>query len=140
MAVLALATGFQDMKERFGRMICAFSRSGEPIDMNDLGVTGAITVLMKDAIHPTLMQTVEGTPVFVHAGPFANIAHGNSSVVAYVCECRIRIIVCLLLLVVSHFTADFKTFVGPRIFASRNFVATHETFRSKRMKHFPLNA
>jgi formyltetrahydrofolate synthetase len=82
MAVLALSTGFADMKARFGKMICAFSKAGEPIDMDDLGVTGAITVLMKDAIHPTLMQTVEGTPVFVHAGPFANIAHGNSSIVA----------------------------------------------------------
>lgn len=80
--MLALTTGFADMKRRFGKMICAFSKAGEPIDMDDLGVTGAIAVLMKDAVHPTLMQTVEGTPVFVHAGPFANIAHGNSSIVA----------------------------------------------------------
>lgn len=62
--------------------VVAFSRSGTPVTAEDLGVAGACTVLMKDAIKPTLMQTLEETPVFVHAGPFANIAHGNSSVVA----------------------------------------------------------
>eukprot|EP00455_Lapot_gusevi_P034447 TRINITY_DN3796_c0_g2_i4.p1 TRINITY_DN3796_c0_g2~~TRINITY_DN3796_c0_g2_i4.p1 ORF type:complete len:661 (+),score=332.37 TRINITY_DN3796_c0_g2_i4:66-1985(+) len=82
MAVLALATSFEDMKERFGKMLVGFSKAGQPVTMDDLGVTGAITILMKDAIHPNLMQTLEGTPVFVHAGPFANIAHGNSSIVA----------------------------------------------------------
>ena len=70
------------MRLRFSKMTFAFNKSGQPLTMDDLGVTGAITVLMKDAIHPTLMQTLEGTPVFVHAGPFANIAHGNSSIVA----------------------------------------------------------
>ncbi|KAF1423109.1 Monofunctional C1-tetrahydrofolate synthase, mitochondrial, partial [Spheniscus mendiculus] len=82
MAILALATSLQDMKERLGKMVVANDKKGEPITAEDLGVTGALAVLMKDAIKPTLMQTLEGTPVFVHAGPFANIAHGNSSVLA----------------------------------------------------------
>ncbi|KAK9692408.1 hypothetical protein RND81_09G262100 [Saponaria officinalis] len=82
MAVLALTTSLADMRERLGRMVIGNSRAGEPITADDLGLGGALTVLMKDAINPTLMQTLEGTPVLVHAGPFANIAHGNSSVVA----------------------------------------------------------
>ncbi|NWY38565.1 C1TM protein, partial [Sylvia atricapilla] len=82
MAILALTTSLQDMKERLGRMVVANDQKGEPVTAEDLGVTGALAVLMKDAIKPTLMQTLEGTPVFVHAGPFANIAHGNSSVLA----------------------------------------------------------
>jgi formyltetrahydrofolate synthetase len=82
MAVLALATSLGDMKDRFGRMVIGSSRAGEPVTCDDIGVTGAIAVLMKDAIMPNLMQTIEGTPAFVHAGPFANIAHGNSSIVA----------------------------------------------------------
>ena len=82
MAVLALANGLGDMKDRFARMVIGSSRAGVPVTCDDIGVTGAITVLMKDAIMPNLMQTIEGTPAFVHAGPFANIAHGNSSIVA----------------------------------------------------------
>ncbi|NXR00472.1 C1TM protein, partial [Sagittarius serpentarius] len=82
MAILALTTSLQDMKERLGKMVVANDKNGEPVTAEDLGVTGALAVLMKDAIKPTLMQTLEGTPVFVHAGPFANIAHGNSSVLA----------------------------------------------------------
>jgi methylenetetrahydrofolate dehydrogenase (NADP+)/methenyltetrahydrofolate cyclohydrolase/formyltetrahydrofolate synthetase/formate--tetrahydrofolate ligase len=82
MAILALTTSLADMKERFGRMVIGSSRSGEPVTADDIGVTGALMVLMKDAIMPNLMQTIEGTPAFVHAGPFANIAHGNSSIVA----------------------------------------------------------
>uniref|UniRef100_A0A8C2YKD9 Monofunctional C1-tetrahydrofolate synthase, mitochondrial n=1 Tax=Chinchilla lanigera TaxID=34839 RepID=A0A8C2YKD9_CHILA len=82
MAVLALTDSLQDMKERLGRMVVASDKNGQPVTAEDLGVTGALTVLMKDAIKPNLMQTLEGTPVFVHAGPFANIAHGNSSVLA----------------------------------------------------------
>jgi formyltetrahydrofolate synthetase len=82
MAVLALATGLGDMRERLGRMVIGQSRAGDPITADDLGVGGALTVLMKDAIMPNLMQTLEGTPALVHAGPFANIAHGNSSIVA----------------------------------------------------------
>lgn len=82
MAVLALTTDLQDMRRRLGSMVVASSRSGEAITTDDLGLGGALTVMMKDAIKPNLMQTLEGTPVFVHAGPFANIAHGNSSVIA----------------------------------------------------------
>jgi len=82
MAILALATGLDDMRERLGRMVIGTNRQGTPITADDIGVGGALTVLMKDAINPNLMQTIEGTPAFVHAGPFANIAHGNSSIVA----------------------------------------------------------
>uniref|UniRef100_A0A7N6ADJ0 formate--tetrahydrofolate ligase n=1 Tax=Anabas testudineus TaxID=64144 RepID=A0A7N6ADJ0_ANATE len=82
MAILALADSLLDMKNRLARMVVGTSRSGQPVTAEDLGVSGALAVLMKDAIKPTLMQTLEGTPVFVHAGPFANIAHGNSSVLA----------------------------------------------------------
>ncbi|KAL9890228.1 C-1-tetrahydrofolate synthase, cytoplasmic-like [Glossina fuscipes fuscipes] len=82
MAVLALASDLEDMKQRLGRMVVAFSRVGEPVTADDLGVTGALTVLLKDALEPNLMQTLEGTPVLVYAGPFANIAHGCSSIVA----------------------------------------------------------
>ncbi|KAI3862850.1 hypothetical protein MKW98_008690 [Papaver atlanticum] len=82
MAVLALTTSLSDMRERLGKMVIGNSKAGDPITADDLGVGGALTVLMKDAINPTLMQTLEGTPVLVHAGPFANIAHGNSSIVA----------------------------------------------------------
>ncbi|GAB5572935.1 C-1-tetrahydrofolate synthase [Prionailurus iriomotensis] len=82
MAVLALTGSLEDMRERLSKMVVASSKKGEPISTEDLGVSGALTVLMKDAIKPNLMQTLEGTPVFVHAGPFANIAHGNSSIIA----------------------------------------------------------
>src|SRR5579863_3078483 len=82
MAVLALTTGLADMRERLGRMVIGASFGGEPVTADDLGVGGALTVLMKDAIMPNLMQTLEGTPAMIHAGPFANIAHGNSSIVA----------------------------------------------------------
>ncbi len=82
MAILALTTGLEDMRERLGRIVIGTSAAGEPITAEDLGVAGAMTVLMKDAIKPNLMQTLEGTPAFVHAGPFANIAHGNNSIVA----------------------------------------------------------
>ncbi|NOZ26457.1 MAG: formate--tetrahydrofolate ligase [Chloroflexi bacterium] len=82
MAILALTTGLKDLRERLGRIVIGQSKSGEPITAEDLGVAGAMTVLMKDAIKPNLMQTLEGQPAFVHAGPFANIAHGNSSILA----------------------------------------------------------
>ena len=82
MAILALATDLNDMRERFGKMVIGLNRAGEPVTAEDIGAAGAVAVLMKDAIKPTLMQTIEGTPAFVHAGPFANIAHGNSSIVA----------------------------------------------------------
>lgn len=82
MAILALAENLEDFKLRTGRIVVASSFEGEPVTVDDLGMTEAICILMKDAMKPTLMQTVEGTPIFVHAGPFANIAHGNSSIVA----------------------------------------------------------
>jgi len=82
MAILALTTSMEDMRARLGKIVIGTSTRGEPVTAEDLGVAGAMTVLMKDAIMPTLMQTLEGTPAFVHAGPFANIAHGNNSIVA----------------------------------------------------------
>jgi methylenetetrahydrofolate dehydrogenase (NADP+)/methenyltetrahydrofolate cyclohydrolase/formyltetrahydrofolate synthetase len=82
MAILALTTGLADMRERLGRIVIGTSKAGEAVTADDLGVAGALTVLMKDAIMPNLMQTVENTPAIVHAGPFANIAHGNSSIIA----------------------------------------------------------
>jgi methylenetetrahydrofolate dehydrogenase (NADP+)/methenyltetrahydrofolate cyclohydrolase/formyltetrahydrofolate synthetase len=88
MAILALVNGedyrsaLRDLRERCGRIVIGQSEAGKPITTEDIGVAGAVTVLMKDAIHPNLMQTLEGQPAFVHAGPFANIAHGNSSIVA----------------------------------------------------------
>jgi methylenetetrahydrofolate dehydrogenase (NADP+) / methenyltetrahydrofolate cyclohydrolase / formyltetrahydrofolate synthetase len=82
MAVLALTISLEDMRERFGKMVVATSKSGDAVTVEDLGVAGAVTVLMKDAIKPNLMQTLEGTPATVHAGPFANIAHGQSSIIA----------------------------------------------------------
>jgi formyltetrahydrofolate synthetase len=82
MAILALTTDLADMRERFGRIVIGTNSRGEAVTAEDLGCAGAMTVLMKDAIKPTLMQTLEGTPAFVHAGPFANIAHGNSSIIA----------------------------------------------------------
>lgn len=98
--MLTLSTDLADMRERFGKMVVASSklsddtrgskalltstlaRNGDPVTCDDIGATGALTVLMKDAIKPNLMQTLEGTPVFVHAGPFANISVGNSSIIA----------------------------------------------------------
>ena len=82
MAILALTTSLQDMRERLGRIVIGQDWKGNQVTAEQLGVAGAMTVLMKDAIMPNLMQTLEGTPALVHAGPFANIAHGNSSIIA----------------------------------------------------------
>ncbi len=82
MAILALSKDLADMRERLGRMVLATSMSGDPVTCDDIGAAGALTALMKDAIKPNLMQTLEGTPVFVHAGPFANISIGANSVLA----------------------------------------------------------
>ena len=82
MAILALTTSLKDMRQRLGRIVIGQNYSKEPVTAEQLGVAGAMTVLMKDALMPNLMQTLEGTPAFVHAGPFANIAHGNSSIIA----------------------------------------------------------
>ncbi|MCJ7666964.1 MAG: formate--tetrahydrofolate ligase [Anaerolineae bacterium] len=82
MAILALTTDLFDLRKRLGRIVIGTSKKGEPVTAEDLGVAGAMTVLMKEAIMPNLMQTLEHSPAFVHAGPFANIAHGNSSIIA----------------------------------------------------------
>lgn len=82
MAILALSTNVDDMKQRLGNIVVAFNKNGEPLTAEDFGMTGAMAILLKDAIEPTLMQTLEGTPVMVHTGPFANIAHGCSSIIA----------------------------------------------------------
>jgi methylenetetrahydrofolate dehydrogenase (NADP+)/methenyltetrahydrofolate cyclohydrolase/formyltetrahydrofolate synthetase/formate--tetrahydrofolate ligase len=82
MAILALTTSLRDMRARLGRIVIGQNYAKQPVTAEQLGVAGAMTVLMKDAIMPNLMQTLEGTPAFVHAGPFANIAHGNSSIIA----------------------------------------------------------
>jgi len=82
MAILALTEGLFDLRKRLGRIVIGHTRNKKPVTAEDLKAAGAMTVLLKDAIHPTLMQTLEHTPVFVHAGPFANIAHGNSSIIA----------------------------------------------------------
>ncbi|CED71980.1 formate--tetrahydrofolate ligase (formyltetrahydrofolate synthetase) [Aliivibrio wodanis] len=82
MAILALASDLQDLRQRIGRIVVAYNLDGEPVTTEDLQVAGAMTVTMKFATNPTLMQTLEGVPTFVHSGPFANIAHGNSSIIA----------------------------------------------------------
>ena len=82
MAVLALATDLFDLRARLGRMVLATRSDGSPITAEDLGVAGSMTVLLRDAIKPNLLQTLEGGPAFVHCGPFGNIAHGNNSIIA----------------------------------------------------------
>lgn len=82
MAILALASDFQDLRRRLGRIIVAFAEDGKSVTAEDIRVAGSMAALMKDAIKPNLIQTTENTPCFVHAGPFANIAHGNSSIIA----------------------------------------------------------
>ena len=82
MAILCLATDIEDLKRRIGNILLGYTNDDKPFTVNDLGVAGAITVLLKDAIHPNLVQTTEGTAAFVHGGPFANIAHGCNSILA----------------------------------------------------------
>ena len=82
MAIIALSNDMNDMINRIENIVVGHNKKGHPITCLDLGVSGAVAVLLKDCLMPTLMQTLEGTPVFVHAGPFANIAHGNSSIIA----------------------------------------------------------
>lgn len=82
MAILALTTSLEDMRERFGRIVVGMTRDKKPVTAEQIGAAGAMTVLMRDALRPNLLQTIENTPAFVHAGPFANIAHGNSSILA----------------------------------------------------------
>ncbi|MFN8531232.1 MAG: formate--tetrahydrofolate ligase [Anaerolineae bacterium] len=82
MAILALTTSLKDIRERFGRIVVALTKDKKPVTAEQIGAAGAMTVLMRDAIRPNLLQTLENTPALVHAGPFANIAHGNSSILA----------------------------------------------------------
>jgi formate--tetrahydrofolate ligase len=82
MAVLCLADSLADLKERIGRIIVAYDAEGEPVTADDIEATGAVAILLKDALKPNVVQTIEGTPTFVHGGPFANIAHGTNSLIA----------------------------------------------------------
>jgi formyltetrahydrofolate synthetase len=102
MAVLGLATSVSDLRERLGRIIVAMNRKKEPITAEALGAAGAMTVLLRDAIKPNLLQTLEHGPVFVHTGPFGNIAHGNSSVLAD----QIGLKVCDFVVTESGFGSD----------------------------------
>jgi formate--tetrahydrofolate ligase len=102
MAVLALATDLQDLRRRLGRIILASTFDGRPVTTEDLGVAGAMTVLLRDAIKPNLLQTLEGGPAFVHCGPFANIAHGNSSILAD----RLALATCDIVCTEAGFGAD----------------------------------
>ncbi|TXT27170.1 MAG: formate--tetrahydrofolate ligase, partial [Planctomycetota bacterium] len=89
MAILALATSLDDLEHRLGRILVGLSFQGDPVLVDDLRATGALTALMRDALRPNVVQTCEGTPAIVHAGPFANIAHGNSSVIADLAALRL---------------------------------------------------
>jgi formyltetrahydrofolate synthetase len=102
MAILALTTDLKDMRQRIGKIVVAMDKSGNPVTTEDLGVAGAMTVLMKDTIEPNIMQTMEENLAFVHGGPFANIAHGNSSVIAD----KIAMGYCDYLVTESGFAAD----------------------------------
>src|SRR5919204_5701681 len=82
MAIFCLATSHDDLKKRLGNIVCAYTRDGKPVRARDLKVDGAMTVLLKDALNPNLVQTLENNPAFIHGGPFANIAHGCNSVIA----------------------------------------------------------
>ena len=82
MAVLCLADSLEDLKERVSRIVVAYNEEGEPITVDDIEATGAVTILLRDALQPNVVQTLEGTPAFVHGGPFANIAHGTNSLIA----------------------------------------------------------
>jgi formate--tetrahydrofolate ligase len=82
MAVLCLATDLQDLKKRLARMVVAYNYQKQPVTAGDLGIEGALTLLLKEAVKPNLVQTIEGTPALIHGGPFANIAHGCNSVIA----------------------------------------------------------
>jgi formate--tetrahydrofolate ligase len=102
MAVLALATSLADLRARLGRLVLARTRDGRFVTAEDLKVAGAMAVLLKDALKPNLLQTLEGGPAFVHAGPFANIAHGNNSILAD----RLALATCDVLVTEAGFGAD----------------------------------
>ena len=82
MAILCLASDYKDLKERIGRIVIGSTYDGKPVQVSELGVEGALAALLKDAIHPNLVQTLGGVPAFVHGGPFANIAHGCNTMTA----------------------------------------------------------
>jgi formate--tetrahydrofolate ligase len=89
MAILALTTGLKDLREKLSRIVVGYTYDGDAVTAEDLKCAGAMTMLLKDAIKPNIIQTLENTPVFVHAGPFANIAHGNSSILADIMATRL---------------------------------------------------
>jgi formate--tetrahydrofolate ligase len=89
MAILALTTSLKDLRQRLGRIVVAYTKEGKPVTAEDLKCAGSMAALLKEAIGPNLLQTLEHTPCFVHAGPFANIAHGNSSVLADMIACKL---------------------------------------------------
>ena len=82
MAILALASDYKDLRQRLGQIVIGQNRSGNPVKVEDIGAAGPMSLLLRDALLPNLVQTLEGDPAFIHAGPFANIAHGNSSIIA----------------------------------------------------------
>ena len=102
MAILGLSVDVRDLRERLGRIVIGLNEVGDPVTAEEMGAAGSMAVLLKDAIHPTFMQTLEGTGCFVHTGPFANIAHGNSSIVAD----RIALSLCDYVVTESGFGAD----------------------------------
>ncbi len=102
MAILALAADLRDLRARLGRIVLATTRGGRPVTAEDLRVAGAMAVLLRDALKPNLLQTLEGGPAFVHTGPFANIAHGNSSILAD----RLALASCEIVCTEAGFGAD----------------------------------
>lgn len=102
MAILALTDSLKDLRKRIGKIVVAYTKKGKPVTAEDLKVAGAMAVLLKDAIKPNLLQTLDNTPCLVHAGPFANIAHGNSSIIAD----KIAIKLCEYVVTESGFGAD----------------------------------
>jgi formate--tetrahydrofolate ligase len=116
MAILALSVSYDDLRMRLGRIIVARTKGGAPVTSEDLKASGAMAVLLRDAFKPNLLQTIENTPAFIHAGPFGNIAHGNSSVIADLIAVRCSDIV----VTESGFGADlgFEKFVGIKCRAS----------------------
>src|SRR5690606_36081860 len=89
MAILAVSRDLKDLRERLGRITVGYRFDGSPVSAEDLKAAGAMTVMLKDAIKPNLIQTIEGQPCLMHCGPFANIAHGNSSLVAVLIGMRL---------------------------------------------------
>jgi formate--tetrahydrofolate ligase len=102
MAILGLSSDAKDLRNRLGRIVVGLNQDGDPVTAEQIGAAGAMAVVLKEAIHPTFMQTLEGTGCFVHTGPFANIAHGNSSIVAD----RIALKLCDYVVTESGFGAD----------------------------------